>query len=351
MLSSIPKPVLFGGVLAAVIAVVLFLRTGGTRKTEMQLAQEAVADRDFGTAIQLFEQHIARHPDSAEAHLLAARAARRGGQDEVAEQHLAAYEKAGGDRQSIELEREMRRSQNGDVSNSHSVMNFVKENPDSPFATAMMEALAQGLMTARQPQPAIKAIDLLLAREASPADRAEWLCWRGEMLMGIARGTEAAIDLRAAIALREDHARARLAIITYLSREEPVEAMSHLEWLERHGHREPAVRLELARCQRHLGELSAAAAVIDELLAARPDDAAVLTEAGAIDMARGRLPDAERHLRKAIKLKPNGYEQTSMLARCLQELGRETEAAEWLEKTKKIEADIQRRLEGQKGKS
>lgn len=349
MLSSIPKPIVIAGLLTLIAAGVFALRPGGPGQTETDAAKAAVARRDFDGAVATLETLLARH-DTAEARLLAAQAARRGGRDDAAERHLAAYVQLGGDRDTAELERAIRRSQNGDLTGAGGVTKFAADNPALPHATAMLEALARGFMAARRPREAVATLDALLAREASPADRAEWLFWRGEMFMGMARGTEAAADLRAAIRLRDDHAGARLALVKMLSRDEPLEALPHLEWLDAHGHRGPAVRLELARCHRHLGDTAAAAAVIADLVAARPADPDVLTEAGAIELARGRPAAAEGHLTTALAAAPDRYETTALMARCLQELGRGPEAKQMLDTLRKIEADMDRKTNAPKEK-
>ncbi len=242
MLSSIPKPILFAGLLAAAVVGVVVFRSGGARKTELQLAEADVANRDFAAAVERLEKYLDRRPDSADAHLLAAQAARRAG-------------RRGG--------------------------------------TA-------------------------LGRLRDPRRRP------GHGRVGAG---DAPVPER-----RPDRGRRRDKV----RRGEPGRPA-------RHGHRDPAVRLELAKCRRQLGDTAAAAAVLDELLAARPDDAAVLTEAGALALARGRPADAEPLLRKSLALQPDRRDPTALLARCLQELGRGAEALELLDKMQKIEDDWKRR--------
>ncbi|HJZ56340.1 MAG TPA: tetratricopeptide repeat protein [Gemmataceae bacterium] len=305
-------------------------------------ARSAIERRDFATARRELDEHLTHNPRDSAAELLAAQTARRADDGPAADEHLRRYLELGGDPEQAALEREMRRSQEGDVSSADSVLRFCDEHPDHPAVPFMLEALARGLMKAGRLGRATKCLDRWLALPLSPGDRAEGFFWRGQILESLNWSADAAEEYRRALAIDPAHAEARFRLAERLTEFDPREALAHYERLDRDTPGRPEVRLGLARCRRQLGDLDAAGQLLAPLLSERPNDPAVLTEAAVLALDRGRPADAEGLLRRAVALDPRHRDAHAQLARCYQELGREDEAREFREKSKRLEEDARR---------
>jgi tetratricopeptide (TPR) repeat protein len=342
---SLVKPVLFLAVLVGVPLGLYLLVPKSGRADHLAGARAAIDRRDFATARRELDEHLARNPRDADAEFLAARTARRAGDGPAAEPHLKRYLELGGDPETAELEREMQRSQDGNVSGAAGVLKFCADHPDHPAAPFMLEAMAQGLLKAGDLVRAVACLDLWLARDLTPADRVQGLVWRGQALERQGRAPEAAADYGYALAIDEGHVEARLHLAEFLIRDEPRKALALFERLEREAPGRPEVLFGLARCRRQLGDLDAAAQLLARLLANHPDDVAMLTEAGIVALDRGRPAEAEPLLRKAVKLAPDRREPNLQLARCLHDLGKADEEREQQARLKQIDDELKRRLD------
>jgi len=209
----------------------------------------------------------------------------------------------------------------------------------------MLEALARGILLAGSPNQAITCLDLWLSHSLSPADRVQGLVWRGLALEKMGLAPEAAADYRTLLAIDPNHAEARFRLAEYQTRDEPREAFVQFQRLDRETPGRPEVQLGLARCHRQLGEHATALSIITQLLAARPNDLDVLTEAGTLALDRGKPAEAEPLLRKAITLSPYRLIANVQLLQCLQELGKADDAEVQRSKVKKIDEEIQKRID------
>jgi predicted Zn-dependent protease len=328
---------------------VYLLGLGSNRPDHLAAARAAIERRDFTTARQELDAHLAAHPGHPDARFLAARTARRAGDGPAFEEHLKVYQEIGGDPQTAELERAMLRSQAGKVASADAVLRFASAHPGEPSVPFMLEALAFGLLKAGQPIRAIVALDRWLAHDPPPADRVQALVWRGEALASVGRAPEAAADHRKVLELDPGHALARLRLANFLVRDEPLEALTHLEQLRQTDPDNPDVLLGLARCNRQLGHHDTAGQFLARVRLVRPDDVAVLTEVGALALDLGRPADAETPLRRAVELAPTLRDPTVQLLRCLRESGKEAEAAVQQARLKQIDDEIDRKIEAMKG--
>jgi tetratricopeptide (TPR) repeat protein len=308
-------------------------------------ARTALERRDFGAAVRELDTHLAHSPNDTAALLMAAQAARRGGDGPAAEAYLARFQAAGGSPAQADRERELRAWQDGRVGDAGRVLAYCRANPDDPAAPLMLEALARGLLAAGPPPLAVACLDEWLARSLSSADRVQALVWHGEALERLGLAPEAAADYRAALAADPNQSEARLRLARFLTRDQPAEALDHFQHLDRETPDRPEVLLGLARCRRQLGDLEAAADVLTRVRAARPDDPEVLIEAGVLAMDRGRPAEAEPLLRRAVALAPGRRDPNVQLLRCLRELGNAAAVRDQEAVVRAIEDDLQRRID------
>lgn len=309
-------------------------------------AKDAVQQRDFATALREFDLYLNQMPKHTEARLLAAQTARRAGQFEVADRHLRLFREEGGSREEAELELELRASQTGaKVDNALQVLAFCRAHPENTATNAMLEALAQGLLAKPNPPLAIQCLDLWLGRSLSRADQAQGYFWRGQALDMQGLAPEAAADYRQALTLVPNHFEARLRLAQFLTRDNPNEARTLLEQLYTETPLRADVRLQLARCERLLGELTKAAQRLALLREELPNDLGVLVEAGALAIDQGNPAAAEPLLRQAVQLAPQRRDPNMELLRCLRALRKDDEAKKQQAKVQEIDDEIQRKID------
>jgi tetratricopeptide (TPR) repeat protein len=314
-------------------------------------ARDALARRDFPTARRELEAFLAFHPDHRDALFLAARTARRADDPEAAEAFLKRFEKAGGPAADATLERDLRKTQAGEVGNAVPLMRLCAEQPNDPSVPFVLEAFARGLLAVNNLPLAVECLDQWLGLDLPPGDRAQAFVWRGEALARQGLAPEAAAAYRRALQIDSGHTEARFRLADFLARDEPREALPLFESLNRDHPDRPDVWLGLARCHRQLGDLKAAASWIAELSPESTDEVPVLVEAGALALDRGRPKEAEPLLRKAVKLAPNRRDPNVQLLRCLEDLGDWKAIQRQRSLLQKIDDEIQRRIDAAKGKS
>jgi len=316
----------------------------GARRTDHRAEAEAAAGRrDFVAARDHLARYLASDSADRDAHLLAARISRR--LDGAAtEEHLGRYGELGGDREVLELERALSRIEAGDPAGSGRVFDFCMKHPDHPAAPFALESLTIGMRKIGQPDRALRCAKEWLRVAATPADRAAAHVGRGQALAMKGLGAEAAEEYRLALAESPTDVEARFHLAEFLSRDELVEALKLFRGLDAERPERPEVRLGMARCQRQLGDHTAATAIMTPLLAARPDDPDVMTEAGTLALDRGRADEAEDLLRRAVSKAPDRRTPNVQLLRCLQERGKTTEADAQRARVKQIDDELERRI-------
>ena len=313
-------------------------------------ARDAIARRDFPTARGELDSFLSAHPEHREALFLAARTARRADDTDAAEEYLKRFEKAGGPATDATLERDLRKTQAGQVGNAAHMMRLCAEQPDDLSVPFVLEAFARGLLAVNNPPLAIRCLDQWLGLELSPGDRAQGFVWRAEALSRQGLAPEAAGDYRRALEIQPGHLEARLRLAEFLARDEPREALPLFEALNRDHPDRPDVWLGLARCHRQLGDLDAAADWIARLAPETTNDIPVLVEAGTLALDRGRPKEAEPLLRKAAALAPTRRDPNVQLLRCLEALGDPKAIQVQREQLKTIDDEIQRRIDAARGK-
>ncbi len=315
--------------------------TGQIRKgARMSAIRRALADRDLPLANTLLENRLRDDDDDAEAHLLAARTARRLDDFPAANRHLNRFRELDGDPDEVAMELILRGSQSGNLSGAAGALKLCVEQPDNPSVPMMIEALTRGYLAADRPRLAEEATDVWLKRNPPPGDRAYALYLRGRAVERQGKIPDALATYRESLALRPRSPECALALAEVLSREAPPEALPMYDRLRDEGYKPTEVALGTARCLRGLGELDRAAGLVAPLETAQPANVAVLVEAAKIALDKLRPADAERRLRAALAIAPKHRDANVQLARCLRDLGRDADARVQSEVVRRLDAEL-----------
>jgi tetratricopeptide (TPR) repeat protein len=302
-------------------------------------AEEALAARKFSQALAHLASCLKIWPNSAEAHLLAARAARRAGRREDAEQYRTALRRLGGSSDALTLEYALLRAEEGDVAGTESYLRGLLER-GHPETVPILEALTQGYVQTYRLFEALDGAGQLLKLEP---DHVQGLLWHGWALEQLDRHREALEDYRRAVALdpTEEYARLSLGeVLLFMS--QPDLALEQFVYLQARLPDNPAVLLGLAQCRRSLGQVGEARQLLDGLVAAYPKEPGVLLERGRLALDEDQPALAERWLRQAVALSPADRQANYTLYLCLQRLGRAGEARTYLARFEEAEAASKR---------
>lgn len=335
-------------------------------------AEAALARRDFAQA----EAHLAlcleANPKNADAHLLAARTARRGmrailpggiegmshtlkagttrsggslDQSDKIEQHLKQYQKLGGVADLAQLERLLLRAQVGDldapaVQNSPASVNSVlvswtQEN--HPETTLILEALITGYLAAYRMSEALGALNQWLERE----DDLQARLWRGWIWERLHNPEKSQEDYQRALEMddNQDEARMHLADLL-LNSAKPQEALPHYQRLRERQPGNPEVILSLSRCLRDLGKTEEQHKLLDELLLGHPRNVPALIDRGNLALDEKEPKEAEGFFQQALTLAPFDEQACLGMCRCQERLGNKAKAGEYRKKAEKIREDL-----------
>jgi len=264
---------------------------------------------------------------SPDAHFLAARIARLSTDYEQAEFHLnecKRLQKEVSAQTQLEwvLLRAQRDELRGEVEGG--LWNCILH--DDPETSMILEALARGYMRETRFLLAFVCLNKWLEREPDTVRALDWRGWVNEKLE---RRQPALDDYRRVLQLDpdRDEVRIRLADIL-LNDSNALDALPHLERLRRTQADRADVSVGLARCRVLQGRAEEARTLLDDVLAAQPDNQVALLHRGNLDLQQGRLAEAEESLRRALKIDPYLAGAVFSLAKCLEEQGgHESEAA------------------------
>ncbi|MEK7214376.1 MAG: tetratricopeptide repeat protein, partial [Chloroflexota bacterium] len=200
-----------------------------------------------------------------QVHLLVAQTARRLGDYEAAEQHLARCQAIrGGIPEEVVLEQSLIRAQRGGMDSVTPYLRSLVE-AHHPATPLILESMAQGYMRSYRFGDA--AAILHLWRERSPDDL------QANFLEGIVRERvgpeqEAVDNYRRVLEVDPEHDAARHQLAALLiDRAQPAEAMEHLAVLSQRRPGDLHVRVRLAQCQLALGRTAEAEAGLERVLA------------------------------------------------------------------------------------
>lgn len=314
----------------------------------VRAARAAEQVRDFAKARALLERGLRDRPDDPELRLLAGRVGWRsllGGPlaarwDRPLREHLQVADRAPGLSHRVSLETAVLDLLNGDLRGAAArVRARVREG--DPDAVALLEALARAHLDSHRLAEAADYAGAILHHRP---DHALAHFWRGlaTELSGRRLG-EADADYRRAVELEPDNFEFRLRLAGYLSLRLAflAETRELLERLRDEQPDHPDVLRTLASVLLDLGESAAARPVAGRLAALRPDDGEALALLGQLELASGRIGEAERHLRAAVARSPGSQNAQFLLSRCLFRAGKQAEGKAASERADRIRADRQ----------
>jgi predicted Zn-dependent protease len=278
-------------------------------------------------------------PDSAETHFLAARTARRAGDERELWLHLKECSRLGWPEEALRLEHDLLTAQSGELGGVESGLLAVarRGGDDEPV---VLEALAQGYLKTYRLAEALHCLDRLLEREP---DHVRALVWRGEVKERRNDLPEAVRSYRRAVEIDPDDDDARLRLAESLTRyDRSGEAVEHFERLLASQPTSARVLLGLARCRRGAGRAAEAQQYLGALLDLHPGHAEALGERGKLALEAGEAAEAERWLRRALALAPFDRDVNYNLAQCLLHQGKADEARAQQSRLDRITADFQR---------
>jgi tetratricopeptide (TPR) repeat protein len=329
--------VLFGLLLSATAVYVSgpYLRAG----YHYQAGQKALERRAFIEAQKHAAVCLEVWPRGARSHLLAARAARRAGLLDEAQQHLDACPPSPDILEERQLERMLLQVQRGGLAEVDQLLRQQVEL-DHPQSPAILEVLSWEWMRTFQLGEALWATEVWLQRQPREIEalvRHGWICEH------LSHKIDALEDYRQALALdpHRDPVRQRLAEIL-LSLHQDGEAAEQFEYLRRKRPEDSAALLGLVRCRIQQSRLDEAEELLDDLLAHHKEVRAALGERGRLALARGQLEQAEAWLRRAVAALPHDKDIVYNLICCLQRQGKDGEAEAYVARLRQIEEDARR---------
>jgi tetratricopeptide (TPR) repeat protein len=276
-------------------------------------------------------------PRDPETLLLAARAARRSGAFDAANQFLDLYQEVRGEDEDVVLERICLRAARGEP---ESVANYCRSliEENDPATPLLYEAMAQGFARSYQPRMAEMLLQKWLEQEP---DNPQALYLLGQVYDSSSRRADAIKTYRAVLTADPtlDEARLRMcdALMQLGSLEE---AQRHLEYLRARLSDNPKVLVYLARIQDRLDHPEEVQKLLDAALALQPHYAPALLDRGLLAMRAGQFDEAEKYLREAVQQDPSDHQAHDRLALCLEHNDKPAEADKVREHIKQMEKDI-----------
>ncbi|HEY7429017.1 MAG TPA: tetratricopeptide repeat protein [Gemmataceae bacterium] len=326
---------LLAGAAWATHVVSVHRRAGGQR----QLADDACRRFDFAAAQAHMRAYLALRPTDGEAHLFAARCARRTdlqeeftGPDptlrELAFQHLTAAERLGTAPASLRRERLLGRIQHGYGSSEERMMLRQRVQEGGPDASPILEALIHGYLRHLQLDKALACSETLLQREP---ENVLALVWRGRIWEQFGQWRAARADYALAVRLVPDFPVARYYLAESLLRANLVgEAAIHFETLKEQAGDNLLVRLAWAKCCIARGDDLVGQELLDAWLTEAPKNhprrLEALSARARLALALGRPEEAEGFARRALQESPLDRYALYDLARSLNAQGRRSEA-------------------------
>jgi len=307
-------------------------------------ASQALERYDYPLATQHLERLLAVQPSDAPGLILAAQTARRQGKFDDAARRLSLAAKHGVAREAIAMEEQLLALQSGDLSSVGRLTQICEAAPGGPEAALLLEAIVEGSLKVFNLQLAKWGIDLWLTHRSGKFDQAQGLLWRGRLNEYMQDFPQARADYQKAAELAPECWPARIRLVESLLREDPRQAMPHLDALRKDRPSDPEVRFLTARLCREIGQPEEAVASLDAILALEPDNVKYLLERGRVAMDLKQATEAERALEHALKLASDRREVNIAMADYLRFAGRLDEAKTYQDRAQAIEARLGKKL-------
>lgn len=341
-------------------------------------ARESLDRRDFVQAHDHLMKCLAVWPDDQDTLLLAAQAARLGENHDAALGHLQKYVDRHSRDAALDHEYRLLHTQQGHVALIHETLARCLARPNAPETPAALEAGLRGALRAlanqdREPVALLPELDApiqggLLAllvppsleaqfdtREAGPLlakvfpavelwlrlrpgqpDQLAGLVWRGRAHAYANDAAKARADFTRVLELDPGHFDARYYLATLQMIEAPRKAAAHLEYLRRCHPDSNRVRFTLAVVYRNLGRPDEARQLLDEMLAANPNNVAALIESGQLALSLQQPTEADSYLQRALALAPEEPAVLFALASCARFVGRPDDAKRYQERYQQL---------------
>jgi Tfp pilus assembly protein PilF len=333
----------------AMVVVALFAVVGGAGlgwqlwlDARFDAAERALEQRHFAEAraqLDLCRSFREDHPDDL---LLAVRIARRSGARDETDTLIRAYVQKCARDAAIEREYRLAQLQRGNVRDVDQALTneLTRTNATDPWEleaalVGAMEVLFIAFINGNTApgQPAYPFLckvqagaERWLRLRPSVPDQVEGLVWRGRTRAYSNDRVGAPADLRSALDLDPEHRDARLQLALILQQEQPVEAAEHMARLMRRYPDDLLLKFYLGEMHRSAGRTEQARGLLDEILAAKPEDISALMARGWLALEVGEYARAEQCLSRAHQLAPNDSRTNFGLATCLKATGRAEEA-------------------------
>jgi tetratricopeptide (TPR) repeat protein len=258
-----------------------------------------------------------------------------------ATRYLATYEKLGGAREALRLERDLARVQRGEIGEID-VRFRATIDPDHPDVLFILEALAQGYLTAERWADARQACALW--RGIQPDHPRPWY-WGGWISERLVQLDQAAELYRRAVELDPESREVRVALGRVLARQRSPDAVACYEWvLARHPDDAEAL-LGLAMCRIAAGRSAEALGLIERVMARDPYAPQAAALRGRALLEGGDPAGAEPWLRQAVRAEPSDSEALHQLVLCLRQERKDAEAEELGRRLESLRTDLKRLTE------
>jgi tetratricopeptide (TPR) repeat protein len=306
---------------------------------QVHAARIALDEGRVADARSLLLVSLQLRPDDPEVHFLLARAARRGGDFNEAQERLLQAKRLGAVPEEVKLERLLQDVQRGDMGAAESQL-WAYVEKDHPDLIDILEALARGYLATFRLDLATTALDRLLERQ--PKNGPAWIM-RGNARYHMRGYSEAADNYRRGVELVPDDRQGRLWLAECLvENAKPAEALEHFDYLEAQAAGDLTVALGRANCLLDLDRIDEAGELLDRALREAPDNTTAMALRGKLALRRLELATAERWLRKAVELNPGDRDAVYNLSLCLRQQSdkqKKLEAAKWFDHFKLIESE------------
>ncbi len=316
-----------------------------TAWNNLKAGRDALERGDPAGARPLLDRCLESWPNSAEAHFLAARAARRCGDHNAAKTHLRTAAQLGRAPDEIEVEEILIQAQFAYLPDVEPALRwYVTEG--HPQSAEMIALLVPAYMAEFR----IGDAGTLAAKwvELVPDSVPAWT-YRADVLERLRRKEDAVTALRRLVELAPNDRRARTSLVRmlYETRLAPDEAAGHAEWLTTTDPADPAAQVQLGACREAQGRLDEAVAILDRVIAGSRDPQALhyfqaLHYRGRLEMNRGRPAEALPFLRRAADRPQAEVDLLYTIFLCTKQAGTPAEAQAAEERWRRSDADSKR---------
>jgi tetratricopeptide (TPR) repeat protein len=304
-------------------------------QSHWQKAQAEIAARDFSPAAEDLSLCLESWPYNAETHFLLARTSRRGGNFSQWKAHLSRAELLRWPKKQIDLERQLRRAQAGDVWDVEtSLIDLLNQNP--PEEVIILEALVLGCL---ENDRLIDVIALTTTwSNRYPDDWAPFIFRGNAELRLYGKSSNAAKDFQRVLELKPNDPGAHLAMAQVLANQGQFEeAMPHFEFCLTNPPDDPTeVLFGLASSQFSLGRIEEARASLEQLFAKVPNHSTGCFLRAKVELADGRHEEALRWFQKADALAPDESDITNALLQVCRQLGRKEDVDRYQNRLEQI---------------